>query len=213
MSFDGGAPQKKGMGTGAKVLIVLGILAGVGVLACCGGAAFFGYKAQPKISTVPAEVAAQSTAIIPMEIDESKWVGKNSIEQDVIFMKWTYCVWDEKDGDGGISVLGMTVPQGAQQQPGQSPDQAIEQAFSQNPDISSLVKLKETTSTTKTVTMMGAEQEFTFIEGQRPNSDVEWVEWSGSINKPGGQIINIRVQIEKEKYDEQEIIDMLESAK
>lgn len=213
MSFDGGAPQKKGMGTGAKVLIVLGILAGVGVLLCCGGAAFFGSKIAPKISTVPAEVAAQSTAIIPLDIDESKWAGKNSIEQEIPFlMKWTYCVWDEKEGDGGIAVLGMTLPANAQQQQGQSPDQAIEQAFSQNPEISSLVKLQESTSTPKTVTMMGAEQEFTFIEGKRPGSDVEWVEWSGSIDKPG-QIINIRVQVEKEKYDEQEIIDMLESAK
>jgi hypothetical protein len=70
-------PQKRGMSTTAKVLLVLGSIAGIVMLVCCGGAAFFGYKFKDNIKAIadatsndPVVVKQRTQEVINIEIPE-----------------------------------------------------------------------------------------------------------------------------------------------
>ncbi len=209
MSFDGGAP-KRGMGTGAKVLIILGVVAGLGMLVCCGGAGYLTYRARPKITEDPAEVAARTSAIIPMEIDREKWEPVRSFEQDVMVMSWSVSQWKAKEGEGAMMILGVEMPQGAADEEG-AEDQ-IKQAFANNPEISSMPDLIVDKSEERPLKILGQEVPFRFVQGKRSGADAEWREVEGKIVR-GNSLIAVRVQVEADKYNEDDIVNMLQSAK
>lgn len=217
MSIDGGAP-KKGMGAGAKVLIILGIVAGVGLLICCGGAGMFMWKAKPTVTQVPTEVTTRTTAILPVEIPEDKWEPAMHMSMSVPFiMDMSIAHWKSKLDDGGMILTRVLLKVKDDNASQEQIDQQMEQAFSQGggngqQGEGQMAQLNVDKSEDRTVTMLGKETTLKYVEGKRPGSDDEWREIKGSV-KDGDSIIVIRVQAKAENFDEAEIIEMLESAK
>ena len=85
------------MGTGAKVLIVLGIVAGLGLVVCCGGAGFMAYKAAPRVTNNPAEVATKTQDIIEMDISEDQWEPVFHMEMSIpLLMDMSMANWKSK---------------------------------------------------------------------------------------------------------------------
>lgn len=214
--MDGGAP-KKGMGTGAKVLIVLGIVAGLGLVVCCGGAAFMGYQMKPTVTNTPAEVATKTQNIIPMEINEDQWEPVFHMEMSVPWvMDMSMANWKSKTDEGGIILTRvlLKVQDGNASQ--EQIDQQMEQAFSQGGGGQNvegqLAQLNVDSSEDRELTMFGKPVTLKFIKGKRSGSDEEWRELKGHA-KDGNDIIVVRIQAKAENFDEAQIIEMLESAK
>src|SRR5262245_10846048 len=69
-STDGGAPQKRGMSTALKVLLILGGIFGVLAALCCGGAFYLFNRVKNAVTTNPAEVAAIQQKIMTIEIPD-----------------------------------------------------------------------------------------------------------------------------------------------
>src|SRR5260370_31120292 len=71
-------PQKQGISSTAKVLLILGSIAGVCLLACCGGGIFLYYKTKDAIqnfaqnftTTNPDEIRARTAGIVHIDIPE-----------------------------------------------------------------------------------------------------------------------------------------------
>lgn len=214
MSFDGGAP-KQGMGSGAKVLIILGIVAGVAVLACCGAGGLFVYKMKPNVTQAPEEVAARSNSIIPMDIDQEKWEPKFGMEMEVPFiMEFQMAHWSSKADDGGMLLTRVQLKVEDENASQEEIDAQLEQSFSQGgaDQDGQMPSLKVDRSEDKEMTILGEKATFRYIEGKRSNSDTEWRELKGHVRR-GQDIIVIRIQLEAENYNEEEIVGMLESAK
>ena len=62
-------PQKRGMSSTAKVLLVLGSIAGVCMLACCGGVAFFGFQFKDTFKAI-AESSSKDPAVVKQRTQE-----------------------------------------------------------------------------------------------------------------------------------------------
>ncbi|MFK7820811.1 MAG: hypothetical protein AB8G99_18980 [Planctomycetaceae bacterium] len=215
MSFDG-APPKKGMGTGAKVLIILGILAGVAALACCGGIGYFGYQMKPVITTTASEVTERTGTIAEMEINQEKFEPKMHMSMSIpMVMDMSIAKWDSKLDDGGLLLTKILMKIEDPNQNQDDVDRQMEQAFSQGggnqdgqPQMAPLVG----TSTPETLTFLGEECEFTYTEGKRQGSDDEYKELKGH-GKRGKEIVVVRIQAKAENFDKQAILDMLAQAK
>lgn len=205
------------MGTGAKVLIILGVVAGLGLLVCCGGGGLFLWNAKPTVTELPAEVVAKTRTVIPIEIDEEQWEPVFHMEMSVPFlMDLSMANWKSKLDEGGIMLTRvlLKVKDGGDASQEQI-DQQMEQAFSQGGgkgQKGQLAQLNSSTSEPRQVTIFGQEAELTYIEGKRLGSEDEWRELKGSV-KDGDEIVVIRIQAKAENFDEKKIIEMLEAVK
>src|SRR6266550_182433 len=85
-------PRKQGMSSTAKVLIILGSIAGVCLLVCCGGVAFVGWKFQDFAKNIaanfttnnPDEIRARTAKIVHIEIPQEY---PPMLALDLVFMK------------------------------------------------------------------------------------------------------------------------------
>lgn len=57
-------PKRRGMGTGMKILVAIGVLFGVACLACCGGVMWLGYSLSNSLKTKPEEILAVQESIV-----------------------------------------------------------------------------------------------------------------------------------------------------
>ena len=85
-------PRKQGMSSTAKVLIILGSIAGVCMLVCCGGGVFVWFKAKDAIQNFaqnfstndPQEIRARTAKIVHIDIPEQ---FPPMLALDLMFMK------------------------------------------------------------------------------------------------------------------------------
>ena len=69
-AFQPGPPVKPGIGTAAKVLIILGCLVGLGALVCCGGFSFLGYKMKDAITMDPVKIRERTQSMMEINVPE-----------------------------------------------------------------------------------------------------------------------------------------------
>ena len=211
MSFDG-APQKK---SGSKILLILGVVAGLAALACCGILGYGFYQMKPEITQKPNEVTERTGTIADMTIDQEKFEPKMHMSMSVpMVMDMSIAQWDSKLDDGGMLLTKLLMKIEDPNQNQDDVDQQMEQAFSQSggnqngqPKMAQLVG----TSTTETISFLGQDCDFTYTEGKRNGSDDEYKELKGS-GRRGKEIIIVRIQAKAENFDKQAILDMLADA-
>ncbi len=217
MSFDG-APPKKGMGTGAKVLIILGILAGVALLACCGGVGYLGYQMKPEITLAAAGVTERTGTIVEMDIDDEQWEPKMHMSMSVPWvMDMGIAHFESKLDDGGMILTKILMKIEDPNQSQEDVDRQMEQAFTQGggqgqdgqPQMAEIIG----NSSEETINFLGNDCTFTYKEGKRAGgSDDEYKELKGH-GRRGKEIIVVRIQAKAENFDKEAIITMLENAK
>ncbi len=211
-----GAPPKKGMSSGTKVLLILGIIAGGGLLLCCGGFAWFGYQMAPRVTQVPAEVSAKSKEVLDMEISEEDWEPKLSLEMSIpMIMDMHMISWQSKKDDGGMAITKVMLKVKDENQSQEQLDAQMEQSFSQQgggQEGAPMPQLINVNSEEVKLTVLGTETPFQLVTGNRPgDSETEWKEIKGHL-RDGDEIIVLRLQLKSENFDMEQIKAMLENA-
>jgi hypothetical protein len=210
MSFDG-APQKK---SGSKVLLILGVVAGVAALACCGILGYGIYQIKPVETKVASEVKERTATMVDLQIDEEKFEPTFHVSTSIpLYMDFSLAKWDSKADDGGLLLAKILIKKGAEGQGEEALERAMKDSLSQGgnqegqPQMPTLIG----NSTPETIKFLGEDRDFVYTEGKREGSDEEYKELKGS-GRVDKKIVIVRIQTKAENFDKQAILDMLADA-
>ncbi|MGE5195572.1 MAG: hypothetical protein ACM3U2_24025, partial [Deltaproteobacteria bacterium] len=200
-------PHSQGMSSTAKVLLILGSIAGVGLLACCGGGIFLYMKTKDAIqnfaqnftTTDPDEIRHRTAAIVHIDIpDEFPPVrafdffvmkqilyGKESGGSMVMIMEM------DQRMQGGQGAAG--IKQQRQEMLRQMRQQQGQNAGNLNTD------LNEESSETREFTITGEKVPFEFIKGTSPNGNVATRQVVGVFAGRSGTIL-LMVMVPESEY-------------
>ena len=208
-------PQKRGMSSTAKVLLVLGSIAGVCMLACCGGVAFFGFKFKDVIKAVadstskdPAVVKQRTEEIVHIDIpEEFKPVATWGVPLGAFSMK--QFIYQNASSPNSVLVIMET---NQPLQPGQDPKQQREemlQGMRQSQQMSSMnMDMQEESRETREFTIDGEEVPFEFIKGKAHGVPARKV--VGIFPGRQGTIMLILMVAESD-YNDEKIVKMVKS--
>ncbi len=188
---------RKKSGGGKWLVIILGIL-GVGGLVCCGGVVYLGMQLAPNMT--PASVTKKAQEIAPITIPEG-WTPLMAMNLWVAEM-----VMYAADGNPDNGMLMLIEVTGDQAQGKMMAEQQMQQQ-------SKTQRMKVEETTTKTFNLRGKDYSFEFAKG-KSDSGEEMHMVTGELppSKPGKVVVLMIIQ-KGDKYDEESIIEMIESIK
>jgi hypothetical protein len=208
-------PEKPGMSTGTKVLIILGIIFLVLVLLCCGfGGAFVWWGTaymKDAISDDPQVVREVTGEIVEIDIPD-KIKPLFSMDMNVPFSDQRVMVMvvygDQGDGTAVmLASFGEAFADQGQAQMRQQMEQSLrEQGFS--PDSGAGAG----EATEKEIVIRGEPVKFMFATAKDPDSGEDRIHVTGMFEGNTGPVM-IMVFADPEKLSEEEIVEMLESIK
>ena len=209
-------PPKRGMSSTAKVLLVLGSIAGVCLLLCCGGGAFFVYKAKDMISMtdVPQEIKQRTEEIAHVEVvDEFKPIQAMKIAvPNVMTMKWVIYAKGEKQQSilmlMEMNKAGMAVEGGAGAK--RQRDEMLEAMRQQQGGGKFNTAIKEESTETRVFTINGEKVEFDFIKGTRPGAAGGVRQVVGVFSGKAGVVMFMLI-VDESDYDETAVVKMIKS--
>lgn len=212
-SFSEEPPRKQGMGSTAKVLIILGSIFGVCLLACCGGVAFFAYRAKDvfkgiaeSMSNDPAIVRQRTGEIIHIEIpDEFVPMATFGMPMGVVSMKSV--MYQRKGNPNSLLMISET---NQPMPPGQDPRQhreAMLKGMRQGQQMGNL-DISAEKSEEREFTINGEKVPFEFIKGSAHGVPSRKV--TGIFAGRNGTVMFILVVAESE-YDEDAVVKMIGS--
>jgi F0F1-type ATP synthase membrane subunit c/vacuolar-type H+-ATPase subunit K len=204
---DGDAPRpakKKGMSTGAKVAIVLGIAGGVCLLVCCGVVGFFVNKVQKSITVDPAAVAKIRESILTSINLPADFNPKMGMDLTIAGQGMKMAVFGRGAGpepqDGAMLML-MQFPAGAD-------PQQMQQQMERNMGKQTQIKVESTES--KLVQIDGSEVKFEFVKGKTQDGGQDVRQVTGVF--PGKQgMVMLMLLLPDADFDEAAVTSMLES--
>lgn len=202
-------PRKRGMGSGSKVLLILGGVGGLFLLLCCGGGAYLFWQARNAlenlVTTDPAAIKTKTQSIAKIDV----LPGFKPVQaMDMIVMKWV--VYQGEAGDDSMLMLmefQNSMFQGANKQ--EQKDQMLQQMRQQQQAQGGNTNIQAEETTKRDFTIGGRKNEFTFVKGKsQQGKAVRQV--TGTFPTVGG-VAMLMLIIPDEKYDEAAVIRMLES--
>jgi hypothetical protein len=203
-------PQKRGMSSTAKVLLVIGLSAAVCMLLCCGLIGFFGYdtfKAIAKMTSKdPAVVKQRTQEVVHIDIpEEYKPVATWGFPVREFSMK-QFIYQHATDQNSALVIMEINQPS----QPGQDPKQqreAMLQGINQNQQMGNL-DMQEESHETRNFTINGEKVPFEFIKGKAHGVAARKV--VGVFPGKQGTVMLLLIVTES-AYDEEKIVSMIES--
>ncbi len=207
------APQAK-KGSGSKVLLILGTIAGLGLVVCCGGAGVGYYMLKDKIKDAfsmtsdPVEVKQKLDEIITIDVpDQFSPMSAMRISPGVFTMKMIM-YQGGANSQSGLVIMEMNQP-GAD--PKQMRDQMLQQMRSQqaqgggfNSQIN--VQSKET----KPFNINGEATEFDFVKGTRSGDATAMRQIVGTFPGRNGTVLLMVIMPESD-YNEEAMLKMIKS--
>lgn len=193
-------PPKQGMSTAVKVLLILGIVAGLFGCLCCGGIVWVASK--QKVSEDPQATRETARDILGTDVPQDLFAPAATMNVDVFVMTMKLAIFNVQGGEGELFIMEMKAPQ---QQGG---DQALENALRQQSPQNQRNLIVESTET-KTLTVRGQEEDFLFVRG-KDNSGKAFREVRGTFPGNTGTVL-LLLQVEESAYDEDRVIEFLES--
>lgn len=211
-------PRKQGMSGTAKVLLVLGSIAGVGMLLCCGGGVYLFYKAKDfiSISMNPTEIKQRTQEIVQIEVPEGfvPIQGVKIAIPNAMTMK--YVVYSKGGNTQSIMMLmemnkaGMD-PAGADAKKQRDEMlQALRQQGQQGGGNQFNTTINEESSETREFTINGKKTEFVFVKGTRPGTAVKARQVVGVFPSKEG-VVMLMVIVDEDDYDEAAMERMIKS--
>lgn len=212
-------PRKQGMSSTAKVLIVLGSIAGLGLVVCCGGLAFVGWKFQDVAKKFaanlttndPPEIRARTARIVHIDIPDE---FPPMLAIDLMFMKEILYGTPDKPNRPMLIIveidknfLGQQGGANAKQQRQEilrQMKQQGQQSANMNTDIN------EESSETREFTINGEKVPFEFIKGTAAHGGVPTRQVVGVFQGRGGMVM-LMLMVPESDYDEAAVVGMLES--
>jgi hypothetical protein len=213
------APRKQGMSSTAKVLIILGSIAGVCLLACCGGVVFVGWKFQDFAKNVvanlatkdPQQIRDRTAKIIHVEIPEQQFPPAVAI--DVVVMKEIIYGTLDKPNRPMLVIVEMDKNYLGQQGGGSAKQQRQEilramKQQGQQPGMDT--DINEESSETREFDIAGEKVPFEFIKGKASQGGTPTRQVVGVIQGRAG-LIMLMIIVPESEYDEAAVVRMLES--
>lgn len=200
-------PRKQGMSTGVKILLIVLVLGGIALLACCGVMAWFGSQVKMDQTVVPAEIDALREEIVSIEIPEgfAPQVGMN-MDVKVMTMKMVSYAQEETAGSLVLAQMKMPAQQGAQNE--QQMQQQLEMQMRQQNMGAEEIDIESSES--RTFQIKGRDVRFTFAKGKEPDSGTEFRRVHGAFPGNDGTAF-LQLQMEEEAWDEDAVVRMIES--
>ena len=203
-------PPKTGMSGGAKLLIILGVGGGILVLLCCGGAiGTMVYMGTSMVSDKPDVVVAKTDEIIQIEIPD-QLEPKMSFDFKVPFSGQRVMLWTVYLDEETQSVLILFAMQNASASG--DPEEmrrAMDQQLSQQ-GMGGQEEIRIEESYTKDVEIRGEKATFTISKGVGEDSGKPRIQVMGVFKGETGAVI-LMLNVDAEKYTEEEVIEMLDS--
>jgi hypothetical protein len=206
-------PRKQGMSSTAKVLLVLGTIAGVGLLLCCGGLAFVGFKYKDifqgiaeSTSSDPAVIKRRTQEVVQIDIPSEftptmmmggQFEGKGMIE----------FIYQNPANQGSMLLI---MEQNLPSPPGQTPKQrrdAMLHGMKQGQQFGGM-NIQEESTETRDFTINGEDVPFEFAKGTV--NGVQSRKIVGVFPGKKGDILLMLILAEKD-YDDEKIVNMIKS--
>lgn len=195
-------PQRRGMSTGAKILIVLLSLAGVVVLLCCGVGVYIFSSSQ--LDESPAAAEERAKQIVEIDIPEA-FVPRGAMHLNMLIIEVDAAIYELEENPEGILILAEISGLGMDSADVQS---EIRRSLGR-PDGGG--ELTITRSETREFQVRGERVPFVFAESTDEAGN-EYRLVSGSFRTDDGQGL-LSVQVPPEEYDEEAVVEMIESIK
>ncbi|MBI3866587.1 MAG: hypothetical protein HY290_32295 [Planctomycetia bacterium] len=205
------APTAK-KSSGSKVLLILGTIAGLFLVLCCGGAGFLYYKFKDTISvtTNAAEVKKQTSEIVTIDIPEGYTPISAVRFSPGIFTMKMMMYQGGTNNQGGLVLMEMNQ---AGSDPKQMRDQMLQQMRSQQAQgggsFNSQIVAQSTE--TKVFKINGENVEFDFVKGTRAGDSTVMRQVVGTFSGKGGGTILFMLIVQDSDYDEEAVSKLIKS--
>lgn len=219
--FHDNPPPKQGMSSTAKVLIILGSIAGVALLVCCGGIAYFVSQAPNwaknmaknfSMTQDPVEVRERTQAMLHVDVP-AEFTPQGAME--LFVMRWA--AYQGKSGPQSMLIImemdkQMVDPQGAMnpEQQREQMRQQLREQMRQQQQFGTMEEMNEESHETRTVTIDGKPIEFDFTTGKGKNSQAVIHQVVGVIPTSSG-IVLLQLHATDADYNEEAVMAMLNS--
>ena len=215
MSTQGGfqdeQPQKSGMSTTAKVVLIIGSIGGVCLLLCCGGMVYLFYKGQQfvqnAVSTNPETIREKTHAIAEIDIPAA-FAPKSFM--DFMFMRMA--IYGKGDGDKAVLMLMEMDAQmlSGGKDPKLIRQQMLQQMRAQQAGPSGMSEVDADSRETRSFTIDGQKVPFEFIKGKSAQHGTEMRQVMGAFPSKRGFVMLMLI-VPDEEFDEQAVVQMIES--
>ena len=200
-------PPKQGMSTFAKFLLVFVIVAGIGMVVCCGACGFFGYSFVPKVTTSPQEVVAAQAQICEITLPEN-YVGKQSVEIDNWMLLMRLVHFERDDGKGRLMLMEVQPKIGDGKDVKEGFQEGFKESF--NDKQEEFHNLTNVTSETRTFQLRGQEVEFEFMKGEDAGSKTILHQVRGNFTGNSG-MVTLTLELEDSVWNQEEVDAILNS--
>ncbi len=202
-------PPKTGMSGGAKLLIILGVGGGILVLLCCGGGiGMMVYMGTSMISDKPDVVVAKTDEIIQIEIPDGLEPKMSFDVKFPIYGRIMLLVAYADEESSSFLALFTLEKASASQNQEQMRRQMDQQLRQQGMGGQEEITIEE--SYTKDVEIRGETATFTISKGVGEDSGKPRIQVVGVFQGETGAVI-LMVNVDAEKYTEEQIVEMIES--
>ncbi len=193
--------RKSSSGCG-KVLLIVGGLGLTVMLLCCGIGGWFAWTLQPKFINNPVEVTDMGKQILDVKIPEG-FQPDTAVNMDNFVMTMRMANFKHTEGKGMLLLGDIRMKIG-------DPNQKVD--FQQNRQMNGKKTLNMRTIKTETreFDVRGKKVPFRFSEAVDQDSNKEFRVVEGNLDIPGGGVF-IELAIEADAYDEDAVIEMIES--
>jgi hypothetical protein len=208
-------PPKKGMSSGAKTLLIVGIIFGLLALLCCGGlvgsAIYMGSYFKDAMSQDPTVIAERTAEFVEIEIP-SQLSPTMSLDMTIPFSDEPLMVWVVYADEPSNSRLMMASlgPVMAQQNPDDVRNQ-LEQSMRQQ-GVTAGEGVDEWEESVKEIEVRGEPVVFNFAVGENLDTETQRIEVTGMFQGQSGPVMLI-LSADAQVIDEEAVVEMIESIK
>ena len=186
-----------------KYALIVGGLAAVMMLGCCGGLVWLGWGFIPKIVTAPAEIAELSEQTMKIDVP-SEFTPDSGMSMDNWLLAMRFATYRHKDGAGILLIGSLEVKIGDRdQQRADFKKQASERS-------GEAYKLNIKSTVEREFTVRGKPVKFQFSEATKAEGGEPFRLVSADFDGPTG-ITLFQLMLKEAAYDEEAVVKMIES--
>lgn len=198
------APPKQGMSTGVKVLLILMGFGGLCLILCCGGIYWAIQKAEFKMTEKKEDIIGIQKEITEISIPES-FKPQAGVSMNMLGTSVRMAIYEAKSRQGALVLMSLAIPNDGMVDMEQEFRKSMKQQ-NQNQRELTITKTEE-----REFTINGQKVNFDFSEGtDKNNTKFHQVQGVFAGNKGPAFFF---LQIAADKYDDAEVMKMIESIK
>lgn len=199
--------KKKGMSTGAKVAIILGIVFGICLLVCCGVGGYFANKVGNAMTQDPAKIATIQQSMLTSIDLPAEYTPRMAMDFSLAGQGMKMAIYSPGSGAEPnpaemLMLMSMNVTADEAQM-----QQQMEQSMAGQQN-----QIQEESSETKMVTIDGIERSVRFAQGKARQGGQAVRQVSAVFPGKEGTVMLVQI-VPEEKWDEATVTKMLGSIK